>query len=285
MKIFENETFHSHMPFFFDNDTILFCTSPQRNIILEDQGRRAFRGMKTKTYYRDYTIVIGKYSIIDGQCKITDMKNVTPDGDLNDVYCNPHMWVDKNGNYVLNYIKMDVGGVKHRFRYMERKAKAIDELRDTPGRMVLDNLGFKPYSSFDNIKYRCSANVIKTSPRFMIYNKEEGFQQDYIIGGTTFLKRVSFDYTNIERVLLTYVDYRGKYATSIYNIKDNTILKINSELPVYKATIHKEAIVFSNGENQGENYKMSLFSSKYKLGEDRFLKVTIGKKISRPYLP
>ncbi len=285
MKIFENEKFHSHMPFFFDHDTILFCTSPQQNIILEDQGGRVSRQMTSKTYYRDYTIVIGKYSIVDGQCKITDVKNVTPDGDLKDVYCNPHMWVDNNGAYVLNYIKMDVGGVKHRFRYMERKSKTIDGLRDTPGRLVLDTLGFKPFSLFDNAKYRVSANVMKTQARFIVYNKEEGFQQNYIVGGTKFLKRISFDHNDLDRVLLTYSDYKGKWATSIYNIKHNTLLKINGDLPIYKATIQGETVVFSNGENQGENYKMSLYSSKYKLSEDNFLKVTIGEKVSRPYLP
>ena len=230
MKIFENKEFHSHMPFIFEGKYLLFCKADLQDRILEGDGSSQLRAeLPRQTPYQAYRPVYCEIDIETGETgKIKEIDITIPNRQIT---CNIHAYRDESGFVHVLYVQTMTGhGGKLTYRLFEKIGKSLSDL--SPAKIVNDTFLLRPYTGFENSKYRVIGNQRIGRPFFILGNKKTRKVHQYDLIGIDWLRRIVPDSQNPDEFIITYpfgrVD-KGNYnknKTIAYNYVKNEFREI-----------------------------------------------------------
>lgn len=259
------------MPFIFESKYLLFCKAELKDRILEAEGQSPLRAELTKkTPYQAYRPVYCEINMQTGETgKIKELEIDLP---LASITCNVHAYRDSDDLVHVLYVKTCSGhGGKLTYRLYEKVGTAINKLG--PSKIVEDTFTLRPYTGFENEKYRLIGNQRIGKPFFMIGNKLTRTVQKYDIIGIDWLRRIIPDPNDPDQFIITYpfgrVD-KGNYnknKTIVYNYRKNEFREVLvSGFDVYKSCIDNNLIIHAVQTTTDEKYCMDLHLDSFNFG-------------------
>lgn len=271
MKIFKNKEFHSHMPFIFEGEYLLFCKADLKDRILEADGSSPLKAvLPRKTPYQAYRPVYCEFDPITGETgKIKEIEIKTP---LRSITCNLHAYRDKSDIVHVLYVQTVTShGGKLTYRLYEKIGKSLSTLGES--RLINDTFMLRPYTGFENSKYRVIANQRIGRPFIILGNKENRKVYKYDFHGFDWLRRIIPHPQDVDQFIITYpfgrVD-KGNYnknKTILYNYVKNEFKEIIVDgIDVYKSCVCGNLVIHAVQTTTEENgYCMDLHLDSYRL--------------------
>jgi len=264
MKLFgEEKKFHSHMPYIFEGKYLIFCQATLEDRILEADGNSPLTAhLERKTPYQAYR---PKYCEIDLDTGETgEIKEIDPDCWIRQITCNPHVYRDLEGTVHFMFVRtVTTHGGKLTYKLFRKSGSSIDNLGDAE--FVRETFLLRPYTGFENNKYRVIGNNKIGHPYFLVGDFENKEIHKYNIGGIQWLRRIIPNPQNEDEFIITFPFGRvengnyNKNRTILYNHVEGTTREVVVEgSNVYKSCIWDDKIVHAVQTTDENGYSMDL---------------------------